>query len=193
MNGRWEFVDEISPDVSGRKNVAHGPAGRDGSANPPLPPSPPARAGEGCPALRDGVRALHPGLAPWSRVRGIPPLTGLRKQHYGDHGFALVFTLLLLSMMSLMALAMVFSSTSDMLINGYYRNARGSFYAADSGLNIARQQLQDQIVAQVPSTFTTNPIPTGAAATVLSSVLTAYASSTSLNAGQAANSGSRAS
>ena len=188
MNGRWEFVDEISPDVSGRKNVAHGPAGRDGSANPPLPPSPPARAGEGFPALRDGVRALHPGLAPWSRVRGIPPLTGLRKQHYGDHGFALVFTLLLLSMMSLMALAMVFSSTSDMLINGYYRNARGSFYAADSGLNIARQQLQDQIVAQVPSTFTTNPIPTGAAATVLSSVLTAYASSTSLNAGQAANS-----
>jgi hypothetical protein len=91
-------------------------------------------------------------------------------------------------MMSLMALAMVFSSSSDMLINGYYRNARGSFYAADSGLNMARQQLQSQIVAQVPSTFTTNPIPAGAAATVLSSVLTAYASSTPLNAGQAANS-----
>jgi len=186
MNGRGEFVDEISPDVSGRKNVAHGPAVRDGSANPPSPPSPLPLARER--GVEGGVRALHPGLAPWSRVRGIPPLTGLRKQHYGDHGFALVFTLLLLSMMSLMALAMVFSSSSDMLINGYYRNARGSFYAADSGLNIARQQLQSQIVAQVPSTFTTNPIPAGAAATVLSSVLTAYASSTSLNAGQAANS-----
>jgi len=132
------------------------------------------------------VRALHPRA--YALGYNLPPLTGLRKQHYGDHGFALVFTLLLLSMMSLMALAMVFSSSSDMLINGYYRNARGSFYAADSGLNMARQQLESQIVAQVPSTFTTNPIPTGAAATVLSSVLTAYASSTSLNAGQAANS-----
>jgi len=44
----------------------------------------------------------------------------------GDRGFALVFTLLLLGMMSLIALAMVLSSSSDMLINGYYRNARGS-------------------------------------------------------------------
>ena len=73
------------------------------------------------------------------------------QQPAGDRGFALVFTLLLLGMMSLIALAMVLSSSSDMLINGYYRNARGSFYAADSGLNIARQQLLDQIIAQVPS------------------------------------------
>ena len=105
-----------------------------------------------------------------------------------ESGFALVFTLLLLSMMSLIALAMVLSSSSDMLINGYYRNARGSFYASDSGLNIARQQLLDQILAQVPATFTTNPIPTNAAATVLSTVLNMYASSTSLNAGQAGSS-----
>ena len=91
-------------------------------------------------------------------------------------------------MMSLIALAMVLSSSSDMLINGYYRNARGSFYAADSGLNIARQQLLDQIIAQVPATFTTNPIPTNAAATALSTVLNMYASPTSLNAGQAGNS-----
>ena len=91
-------------------------------------------------------------------------------------------------MMSLIALAMVLSSSSDMLINGYYRNARGSFYAADSGLNIARQQLLDQIIAQVPATFTTNLIPTNAAATALSTVLNMYASPTSLNAGQAGNS-----
>jgi len=104
----------------------------------------------------------------------------------GDRGFALVFTLLLLGMMSLIALAMVLSSSSDMLINGYYRNARGSFYAADSGLNIARQQLLDQIIAQVPSAF--GLIPTNAATTALSTVLNMYASSTSLNAGQAGNS-----
>jgi hypothetical protein len=89
-------------------------------------------------------------------------------------------------MMSLIALAMVLSSSSDMLINGYYRNARGSFYAADSGLNVARQQLLDQIIAQVPSAF--GLIPTNGAATALSTVLNMYASSTSLNAGQAGNS-----
>jgi Tfp pilus assembly protein PilX len=106
----------------------------------------------------------------------------------GDRGIALVFTLLLLSMMSLIALAMVLSSSSDMLINGYYRNARGSFYAADAGLNIARQQLLGQIIAQVPSTYTSNPIPAGSDAIVCNSVLSMYTSPTSLNVGQAANS-----
>ncbi len=124
----------------------------------------------------------------WQLTKNTHSLAATKSGKVADHGFALVFTLLLLSMMSLMALAMVFSSSSDMLINGYYRNARGSFYAADSGLNIARGQLESQVLAQVPGTFTTNPISAGAAATVCSNVLNAYASSTSLNAGQAANS-----
>jgi Tfp pilus assembly protein PilX len=130
------------------------------------------------------VKALQPRAC--ALGYNLPPLTGLRKQHYGDRGIALVFTLLLLSMMSLIALAMVLSSSSDMLINGYYRNARGSFYAADSGLNIARQQLLDQVIAQVPTAF--GLIPTNAAATALSNVLNMYASSTSLNAGQGGSS-----
>jgi Tfp pilus assembly protein PilX len=108
------------------------------------------------------------------------------EQPAGDRGFALVFTLLVLGMMSLIALAMVLSSSSDMMINGYYRNARGSFYAADSGLSIARQQLLDQTIAQVPPAF--GPIATNAAATALNTVTTMYSSSTSLNAGQAGNS-----
>jgi Tfp pilus assembly protein PilX len=124
----------------------------------------------------------------WELTKNTHSLAARKSGKVADHGFALVFTLLLLSMMSLMALAMVFSSSSDMLINGYYRNARGSFYAADSGLNIARQQLESQILAQVPSTFTTNPIPASATATVCSNVLNTYASTTSLNAGQAASS-----
>jgi Tfp pilus assembly protein PilX len=122
----------------------------------------------------------------WELLKNTNPM-GVPKPAR-DRGFALVFTLLLLSMMSLIALAMVLSSSSDMLINGYYRNARGSFYAADSGLNIAREQLLEQILAQVPPTFAPNPIPTNAAATALSTVLNIYASPTSLNAGQAGNS-----
>ncbi len=151
MNGRWKFVEEISP-LSGRKNVARGVSRR--SANPPSP----------------------------------PPLRRLRKQHYGNQGFALVFTLLLLSMMSLIALAMVLSSSSDMLINGYYRNARGAFYAADSGLSIARQQLEKQILTYVPPTYSANPIAAGSDATVCNTVLNMYSSPTSLNVGQGGNS-----
>jgi len=144
------------------------------------------------PFRRGGLQPAIAGNAPKStcpaKADRHEKRPGAPQQPAGGRGFALVFTLLLLSMMSLIALAMVLSSSSDMLINGYYRNARGSFYAADSGLNIARQQLQSQILTYVPSTFTTNPIPTNAATTVCSNVLNTYASSTSLNAGRAANS-----
>src|SRR5579875_3310137 len=106
-----------------------------------------------------------------------------------DSGVALITTLLILSVMSLIGLAMVMTVTPDMLINGYYQNYRSSFYAADSGLNIARQALLSQIEAQIPATFSTPPIPTSASSTAVSNVLSSYGSSyTSLNAGQAANS-----
>ena len=121
----------------------------------------------------------------WKLMKNTYSLAGRKSGEVTDRGFALVFILLLLSMMSLMALAMILSSSSDMLINGYYRNARGSFYAADSGLNIARQNLMNQIQAQVPEAWA---VPTSAtlaswAGTVQSAVLTSWANSTSLNGG----------
>src|SRR5512135_3044992 len=78
-----------------------------------------------------------------------------------------------------LSLAMVFSVRSDMLINGYYRNFRGSFYAADSGLNIARQDLLNQIRAAVPATFSTTvqPIPAGTDATVKAYIASKYGAS----------------
>ena len=86
MNGRWEFVDEISPSADGRKNVAHGPAGRDGSANPPSPPSPlPLGRERGVPQTRDGVRALHPRA--YALGYNLPPLTGLRKDRPHEKHF----------------------------------------------------------------------------------------------------------
>jgi hypothetical protein len=62
-----------------------------------------------------------------------------------------------------LSLAMVFSVRSDMLINGYYRNFRGSFYAADSGLNAARTAMVDGVVTAIPASFgiTQQPIPPG--------------------------------
>jgi Tfp pilus assembly protein PilX len=126
----------------------------------------------------------------WKLMKGTYSLACRKSSEVNDRGFALVFTLLLLSMMSLMALAMVLSTSSDMLINGYYRNARGSFYAADSGLNIARQNLMNQIQVQVPEAWAVPTSTTLAswASTVQSTVLSSWANSSSLNGGQAANS-----
>lgn len=62
-----------------------------------------------------------------------------------QRGIALFITLMLLSIVSLLGLAMMLSVNSDMLINGYYGNFRSSFYAADSGLSIARQSLLNNI------------------------------------------------
>jgi Tfp pilus assembly protein PilX len=63
-----------------------------------------------------------------------------------QRGIALVTTLLLLLLLTAMSLTMVLSVGSDMLINGYYGNGRGAFYAADSGANIARQEMVNYFV-----------------------------------------------
>ena len=109
----------------------------------------------------------------------------------GDsRGIALILTLLLLTVMVAMTLAMVIAVTSDTLITRYYRNFRSSFYAADSGVNIARQYMLSQIVAAIPGTFSSSaqPIPAGTEATVASAVATQYGSATSINSGQATSS-----
>jgi len=107
-----------------------------------------------------------------------------------DRGVALVLTLLLMALMSLLGFLMMISTSSDLMMNGYYRNYRGSFYSADSGLNIARQQLVNQIVGQIPANFASPPIanPTGSATTAVNYVNANYGNFTSLNSGQAAQS-----
>src|SRR5580704_14509298 len=92
-----------------------------------------------------------------------------------NRGVALITTLLLLSLFTVMTLSMVIATTSDTLIDGYYRNARGSFYAADSGLNVARQYLINQFSANVPNPYTafstTVPISAGVETTILSNLV----------------------
>ena len=99
-----------------------------------------------------------------------------------ERGIALATTLLLVTLLSAMSLAMVLSVSSDMLINGYYGNERGSFYAADSGATIARQAIVSGILAAVPGTFsaTVQPIPSGTNSSVQNSVIGTYGGSTIL-------------
>jgi Tfp pilus assembly protein PilX len=95
-----------------------------------------------------------------------------------QRGIALVFTLLLLTMMIALSLAMAIAIGSQTMIAGYYKNYRGAFYAADSGVNIMRQAMLNQLQSAVPATVTTGvaPIPSSTASTILSNIQTAYAS-----------------
>jgi hypothetical protein len=99
---------------------------------------------------------------------------------------ALIITLLLLLVLSGMAAAMLLSVNSDSLTNSYYGSFRASFYAADSGLNIARRAMYAQLVAAIPSSFssTTQPIPSGTESTVQTYIANTYGQSyTSLLSG----------
>jgi Tfp pilus assembly protein PilX len=113
-------------------------------------------------------------------------------QRRSEQGVALVTTLLLLTLLSAVTVGMVIAAGSDELISGYNRNMRSSFYAADSGLNVARQVMLNQIVAAVPTTLTNRaaqPISTSTAAAVQSAILSSFGSSdVSINSGQAAGS-----
>jgi Tfp pilus assembly protein PilX len=97
-----------------------------------------------------------------------------KKHQQNSRGVALITALLLLSLFTVMTLAMVIATSSDTLIDGYYRNARGSFYASDSGLNAARQNLQNQILAAVPAGYTPStgsPVLTASPNTMITNLL----------------------
>ena len=112
-----------------------------------------------------------------------------------QRGVALITALMLLLIMSGLSIVMVLSTNSDMMTNGYYRGFRGSFYAADSGVNTARVALINQLVAGVNGGYSTStPAYTNSATTASTAqtyMLTTYGSNTALTGsgmGQAANS-----
>ena len=125
------------------------------------------------------------------RVRAAYFSKAVRRPHrHNQRGVSLIATLLLLLLLTAMSLTMVLSVSSDMLINGYYRNYRGAFYAADSGLNIARQAMVNDVMATVPGVFASavQPIPLATTASVPVAITAAYGQVTRLNGGQSATS-----
>jgi hypothetical protein len=112
------------------------------------------------------------------------------RRNESERGAALIISLLLLGLMAALSLVMFFTVYSGSMINGYYRNYRGSFYAADSGANIAVQYLTNQVVASEPSTYSpgVQPIPSTVSAAAASALLTAYGANTSIDTGNASNS-----
>jgi hypothetical protein len=82
-------------------------------------------------------------------IREVVLAAGSSLRNSKQSGIALVMALLLLFLMSILGLGMVLAVNSDVLINGYYGNYRSSYYSADTGLNLVRQQLQNQVNAVV--------------------------------------------
>ena len=105
----------------------------------------------------------------------MKPRSNRKKNLQGSRGIALVVTLLLLSLFTVMTLAMVIATTSDTLINGYYRNYRGSFYAADSGANAARAYLATLIQNNVTTPYVafTPPVSAGSDTTIRNALISA--------------------
>jgi Tfp pilus assembly protein PilX len=105
-----------------------------------------------------------------------------------QQGIALITTLLLVLLLTGMALTMVLSVSSDMLLNGYYGNYRGSFYAADSGLNIARQNIVNSLNGQIGTTFNPNVAPianmSSASSTAASAGSAGFGTFTAVNTAQ---------
>jgi len=102
---------------------------------------------------------------------GLAPSTARAGEEANNHGVALIITLLLLFLLSIIGLAAVLTSSSDLLINGYYSNYRGSFYAADSGLAIARQAMYNQLNSSFYTDFGTFQSPPPAGVTSLASTV----------------------
>jgi len=117
-----------------------------------------------------------------------------------ERGIALVTTLLLLMLFMAVTVSMVIAATSDTLITRYYRTFRSSFYAGDSGVNIARQYMTNELVANanlaIGTTFAstgTPPLSGTDASSTLNDTLSQFSSSKSssngqVNSGQGANS-----
>jgi hypothetical protein len=115
-----------------------------------------------------------------------------RSRCENQRGVALITTLLLLMLLTAMSVAMVLSVSSDTLVDGYYRSFRASFYASDSGVNVARQAMVNGIQGAVVGGWgpTVPPIPAGSDGIVKTAVWNTYGNgvTTKLNGGASANS-----
>jgi len=89
-----------------------------------------------------------------------------------SRGVALITTLILLALLGAASMAIALLVSSDTFINGYYRNYRGSFYAADSGANAVVESMKNAINAAADDTAVP-PLP--ANGSVPASVTAAYA------------------
>ena len=111
------------------------------------------------------------------------PKNHARRHKSEQKGIALITMLLLLTLLTALSLSMVMAFSSDMFMNGYNRNFRASFYAADAGNTIVRQDISNRLQNMLPTTLPigTYPLPAGATTTIVSAINSAYGSPIAIN------------
>jgi Tfp pilus assembly protein PilX len=92
-----------------------------------------------------------------------------------ERGVALLITLGLLALLGAASLAVIFLTQSDTMINGYYRNNRGSFYAADSGINIVVEAMKNAVAAGATPANAGSTPPLSVTGSLVSAGATGYA------------------
>ena len=107
------------------------------------------------------------------RTRTPFPKTVRSSRWQNQRGITLVTTLLLLLLLMGMSLTMVLAVSSESLINGYYGRYRGSFYAADSGVTAARQQMIASLTSAIHIPFTPTVAPIASTTTAGTNAQTA--------------------
>ncbi|HYM07654.1 MAG TPA: hypothetical protein VEU11_13935 [Terriglobales bacterium] len=104
-------------------------------------------------------------------------IAGLSSQRRaGTRGIALIITLILLLLLSAASVAIVLLVSSDSMINGFYRNYRGSFYASDSGVNVVVESMKNALLT-AGNGAGNPPFASGAAPTSVTATVTPYQNS----------------
>jgi Tfp pilus assembly protein PilX len=88
-------------------------------------------------------------------------LAAARNSAKRSRGVALITTLILLALLGALSVALSLLVSSDTMINGYYRNYRGAFYAADSGVNVVVESMKNAIAnaANENAAYPNAPLP----------------------------------
>ncbi len=108
------------------------------------------------------------------RPRNISGLSGQRRA--GTRGIALIITLILLLLLSAASVAIVLLVSSDTMINGFYRNYRGSFYASDSGVNVVVESMKNALLT-AGNGAANPPFASGAVPAAVTNAFTPYQNS----------------
>ena len=114
---------------------------------------------------------LFPGNSTNNRGRQISGAASERRS--GSRGVALIITLILLLLLSAASVAIVLLVSSDTMINGFYRNYRGSFYASDTGVNVVVESMKNALL-NAGNGAGNPPFASGAVPAAVTSAYTPY-------------------
>lgn len=68
-----------------------------------------------------------------------------RKSRAAEQGFAMIVAMMALSLLTALGLAVMFSSSGDIVISGHFRRNEQAFFAAEAGVGLARNAIRQSL------------------------------------------------